>query len=385
MNEIEILEKHLEELNNINYQNKDGFEVLNKKTEMLIRKYFGENSSYIQDFKNISYSPAIIFGMDNTDWAYYFETGLKSLRALIQTLIEDKKLDHIQPTTDFDEATLSYMRLAIENGKKSVPEEGKLTPKVGAVLVKDKKFLGSAYRGQKGKGDHAEYTLFEKILNGADVKGAILFTTLEPCTSRGSHKPCCEWVIEKGIKHVYVGLLDPNPKIYNIGCKKLQSAGIEVSYFPRELRKEIAEDNIQFVSQYSANSDLNGLASFNYEDNNGKFIIGNGEMLFETMWTKGSDTSIYVYNDPASIRTIAIADGFKEIHEVKDGTVYNTSSRSRSVGINEIVILENNNGYFAAIKILDIKDKSRPNNDRDELRFEFVILPDKTSNFRKVK
>ncbi len=381
MNEIEILEKHLEEIKNINYHNKDGFEVLNKKTEMLIRKFFSDNSSYIQDFKKISYNPSMIFGGGDTDWAYYFETGLNSLRALIQTLIEDKKLDQNQPTTDFDEATLSYMRLAIESGKQSVPEEGKLTPKVGAVLVKDKKFLGSCYRGQKEKGDHAEYTLFEKILNGADVKGATLFTTLEPCTSRGSHKPCCEWVIEKGIRHVYVGLLDPNPKIYNIGCKKLIEAGIEVSYFPRELRKEISEDNAKFIEQYHAIPYLTGIASFNYTNNNGSFLIGNNDLLFETKWTKASDKSIYIYNDPASIKSVAIADGFTEINKVKDGSIYDASSRTRLANINEVVILENNNGYFAAIKILDIKDKSRPNNDRDELRFEFIILPHKSTNF----
>lgn len=384
MNEIEILEKHIEEISKITYSNKDTFEALKKKTEMLIRKFFGDNSYYIQDFRNINYSPKIIVSGGDTDWAWYFENGLKSLRALIQTMIEDKKMDIQQPNSDFDEATLSYMRLAIECGKQSVSELGKLTPKVGAVLIKDGKFLGSAFRGQKGEGDHAEYTLFEKILNGIDVQGATLFTTLEPCTARGSHKPCCQWVIEKGIKHVYIGLLDPNPKIYNIGCKRLLAAGIEVSYFPRELRKEIAEDNLKFVSQYSANSDLSGLVSFNYTDNNGRFIIGNGEMLFETMWSKASDQSINVYNDPASIRTIAIAEGFKEINEIKDGTIYNTTSRSRAVGLNEIVILENNNGYFAAIKILDVKDKSRPNNDRDELRFEFIILPDKTCNFTKL-
>ena len=352
---------------------------------MLIRKFFGETSSYIGDFKQIRYSPPIIGLEGDNNWAFFFESGLKSLKSLVHILIEDKKLDNTQPISDFDEATLSYMRLAIECGKKSVEEEGKLTPKVGAVLIKEKQFLGSSYRGQKGKGDHAEYTLFEKILTGIDIKGSTLFTTLEPCTARGSHKPCCDWVIEKGIKNVYVGLLDPNPKIYNIGCKKMIAAGINVNYFPRELRKEISQDNIQFVSQYNANSDLNGLVSFNYTDNNGKFLIGNGELLFETMWTKASDQAIHIYNDPASIRTVSIAEGFKEIYEVKDGTIYNTTSRARTVHIDEIVILENNNGYFAAIKILDIKDKSRPNNDRDELRFEYIILPDNTYDFTKSK
>jgi pyrimidine deaminase RibD-like protein len=76
------------------------------------------------------------------------------------------------------------MRLAIDNGKNSVSEDGKLSPKVGAAIYKDGQILRAAYRGQMGEGDHAEFTLFEKILKGQDLSGATLFTTLEPCTHR---------------------------------------------------------------------------------------------------------------------------------------------------------------------------------------------------------
>ena len=107
----------------------------------------------------------------------------------------------------FSEDEIRCMRLAIEEEKKSIPENGKLTPKVGASIMKGNKILGTAFRGQKGTGDHAEYTLFEKVLLGADVTDASLFTTLEPCTHRGKNKPCTNWVIEKGIKHIYIGLL----------------------------------------------------------------------------------------------------------------------------------------------------------------------------------
>lgn len=299
--------------------------------------------------------------------------------------MEYEKQHRADQNKTFDKETLEFMRIAIDHGKQSIPEDGNLTPKVGAAIVKDGKFLGASFRGQKGKGDHAEYTLFEKILGGADVSGATLYTTLEPCTARGSHKPCAEWIIEKKIRHVYIGILDPNPKIYNNGCKKLKAAGIEVSYFPRTLRNEIASDNDLFIKQYNANPDLSGKATFNYENHNGHFTIGNHEMQFETMWTKADDKSIYVYNDPGTIKTVAIADGNSKITEIKDGSIYDTTSRARTVNKNEIVILENINGYFAAIHIINIMDKSRPNNDRDELTFEYVILPDKTADFTKYK
>lgn len=275
------------------------------------------------------------------------------------------------------------MRLAIDSGKKSVPEEGKETPLVGASIYKDGAILGTAYRGQFGAGNHAEYTLFEKVLQEADVSGATLFTTLEPCTARGKHTPCSEWIIRKGIKHVYIGMLDPNPKIYNHGCKKLMDAGIEVSYFSRELRAEIVADNSRFIAQYHANPELQGSATFNYMNNDGRFSIGNNDMLFETKWSKASDNSIHVYNDPSTIKSIAIADGSKEIHQIKDASIFDASSRARTPRTNEIVILENNNGYFAAIKIVGIQDKTRPNNNRDELDFEYRILANKSYDFTK--
>jgi len=272
------------------------------------------------------------------------------------------------------------MKLAIDCGKDSISEDGKLSPKVGAVLFKDEKILGSAFRGQLGEGDHAEYTLFEKILVGQDISGAILFTTLEPCTHRNNHKPCTDWIIEKGIKHVYVGLLDPNPKIYNNGCKKLITNGVEVSYFYKNYRNEIISDNAKFIEQFNANPNLSGDANFNYTNNNGLYIIGNNEMIFETKWSSGGEGCIHAYNDPGTIKTIAIADGNKEICEIKDGSIYDSSSRTRLVSNGEILIIENNNGFFAAIKIIDVLYK-RSNESRNEINFEYFILDNKTSDF----
>jgi hypothetical protein len=90
MNEVEILENLLETAKKISYENKDQFDVLEKRTEMLIRKFFGENSHYLKDLNNIRFSPMFIGR--NTDWRSSFESGLKQFRNLIQIMIEDKKI-----------------------------------------------------------------------------------------------------------------------------------------------------------------------------------------------------------------------------------------------------------------------------------------------------
>ena len=44
----------------------------------------------------------------------------------------------------------------------------------------------------------------------------------------GKTPPCTDIIIEKGIRKVVVGILDPNPLVSGKGVKKLQDTGIEV-------------------------------------------------------------------------------------------------------------------------------------------------------------
>lgn len=279
---------------------------------------------------------------------------------------------------------LPFMTLAIEAGKKSTCEDERSHPKVGAVIVRDGKVLETAYRGELGNGDHAEYTLFEKKLNGSDVAGTALFTTLEPCTARNTKKPCSHWVVEKGIRQVFVGMLDPNPRIYNKGCAYLKANGVEVHYFPEKLREEIERDNFSFIKQFSANPRPNGKADFDYTNNDGIFTIGNGDYIFETKWSKASDFSIHVYNDMPSVKTVAIALGAESFSEIKDATIYDGSSRARTIKEGEIVVMRNANGYCAAVKVIDVKDSSR-SDAHDQIIFEYSILTDKTVDFSRVQ
>ncbi|MBU0878285.1 MAG: hypothetical protein KJ569_03875 [Candidatus Omnitrophica bacterium] len=58
-----------------------------------------------------------------------------------------------------------FMELAIEVMRQSVFEprpDGKITPKVGVVLVKKDGTVETAYRGELRHGDHAEFTLLER-------------------------------------------------------------------------------------------------------------------------------------------------------------------------------------------------------------------------------
>jgi ATP-dependent DNA helicase RecG len=145
------------------------------------------------------------------------------------------------------------MQLAIEEMNKSINEprrDGKVPPKVGAVLLfPDGKIVG-AHRGELREGDHAEYTLIERKLANLKLDDCILFTTLEPCHVRNPPKiACCKRTTNARIKMVYIGIEDPDPTVSGKGIVHLEKRGVKVLMFDRDLQREIEKENKDFLRQ----------------------------------------------------------------------------------------------------------------------------------------
>jgi ATP-dependent DNA helicase RecG len=147
-----------------------------------------------------------------------------------------------------------YMELAIEVMNQSIqePRQDKVSPKVGAVLIKPDGTEETAFRGELRHGDHAEFTLLERKNRSNPLAGSVLFATLEPCApgARKHPKLCCaERIVNARIKKVWIGIEDPDPSVDRKGIKFLLDNGIEVKMFDADLQKRIREANKQFIEE----------------------------------------------------------------------------------------------------------------------------------------
>lgn len=130
--------------------------------------------------------------------------------------------------TDLDSI---YMRRCIQlalNGR----EGARPNPMVGAVIVApdEGRIIGEGYHVRCGEG-HAEVNAFASVKAEDEhlLADSTIYVSLEPCAHYGKTPPCCDLIIEKGVRRAVVGCLDPFSKVQGRGIERIRAAGIEVT------------------------------------------------------------------------------------------------------------------------------------------------------------
>ena len=152
---------------------------------------------------------------------------------------------------------------------------------------------------------------------------------------------------------------------------------------PFKTIKEFSQQKFIPSNEKYTSPAIAGNITFDYSNNNGRYFIGEGELMFELDFSKSSNDNIQLYNDPQSIRTVAVVKDTDNIKFIKDARAYDGSSRVRRPNINQIAIIQNINGFYAAIKILSIKDDTR-GYINDEVLFEYIIQTNGTPDFTTI-
>lgn len=223
--------------------------------------------------------------------------------------------------------------------------------KVGAVLVVDDQVIATGFKTQSS---HAERAAIEQAKEaGVDLKRAVLYTTLEPCVQmrQGQAKACCsDLITAEGIRKVFIGHSDPNPRVLRKGWRRLCDANIELRDFPEDLRKMV-DDRNPFARVFSQSIGPESGMTVDVREPE-TVTIQFSDTDSRTMairWSWSGKNQAFAYSSTDT--DVALAREATEFSQIDDPGVFRFGNQARA-SIGEIVVFQHSDAYLLA-KVLE--------------------------------
>jgi diaminohydroxyphosphoribosylaminopyrimidine deaminase / 5-amino-6-(5-phosphoribosylamino)uracil reductase len=199
------------------------------------------------------------------------------------------------------------------------------------------------------------------------LEGAVVFSTLEPCSNRNHPKiPCAQRLVDARVSAVHIGIYDPNPTIYRQGWNILNKAGVELYDFPADLRDEIAIDNVAFLSRFkTATGDSGEEIRFDYKLNDGRYTVQSSVGDFVVEVGDQGLGGVYVYDHR---HNVALARFATEFGQIDDPGALEFAKYYASVSIGQIACIRSPNGYL----LIQITAVDRTGG-RSEVEFRYEV------------
>ncbi len=143
---------------------------------------------------------------------------------------------------EIDEEDRELMRRALEVSRNSPPKQS--CYRVGSVIKTRSGEIFEGYTLETSPTHHAEQAAIHKaLLAKADLKGATIYASMEPCSTRSSEpKSCSELIIEHGLSRALFALYEPSHFVECHGAENMRQVGVTVLYMG-EFAKEVLEIN----------------------------------------------------------------------------------------------------------------------------------------------
>src|SRR5439155_16817665 len=174
-------------------------------------------------------------------------------------------------------------------------------PVVGAVIARGEEVLGEGWHEQYGAA-HAEVNAIAAC-EGADLSGATLYVSLEPCCHEGRTPPCTDAIIAAGLRRVVVGSDDPSEKAAGRGLGILRDEGVEVIIAEGELPARARLQNQAFRKHARVGRPWVLFKSAMTLD--GKVATRSGD----SKWISGEDSRALAHHWRASADAVVVGTG----------------------------------------------------------------------------
>lgn len=118
-----------------------------------------------------------------------------------------------------------FMRVALAEGRRALPA-CLPNPPVGCVLVRGGSVVARGFTQPPGR-PHAEALALQQV--DGPLGDVTAFVTLEPCAFHGRTPSCARTLVARGVRRVFVAMLDPDARNSGKGIEILREAGVEVT------------------------------------------------------------------------------------------------------------------------------------------------------------
>jgi pyrimidine deaminase RibD-like protein len=119
-----------------------------------------------------------------------------------------------------------FMAEALAQSRHALPA-CRPNPPVGCVIVCQGRVISRGFTGLPGT-RHAEVAAIDALQQPEEPAALAVFVTLEPCSFQGRTPSCARALIDRGIRTIFVGMVDPDPRNRGEGLRILREAGVSV-------------------------------------------------------------------------------------------------------------------------------------------------------------
>ena len=133
---------------------------------------------------------------------------------------------------DTRDEDLRYLTQAVAEGLRCVPSRTSYC--VGAVVALPDGRSFTGYTHETSPTHHAEQEAIRKALDaGAELRGAAIYSSMEPCSQRKSEpESCTQLILRHGFARVVFALYEPDRFVRCRGAQTLREAGVDVRVYP---------------------------------------------------------------------------------------------------------------------------------------------------------
>ncbi len=197
------------------------------------------------DSLRLASNPAIRVG-DHTAPSFNKELWVKGITPLRSDL-GGMQIELYNLRSHNHQEDIKYLEQAIELSRKCIPSATSYC--VGAVILTANGEIFEGYTHQTSPTHHAEQEAVKKALQcGADLKGATMYSSMEPCSQRSSEpKSCSQIIIEHQFARAIFALYEPNCFVNCNGALNMRLAGIYVECID-SLAQRVREINRHILS-----------------------------------------------------------------------------------------------------------------------------------------